>query len=128
MKDTKMTVEIIEPIGMRILFRKDDNRPTTRGGILLPDEAKIPVISGRVVAISAQIDNDPDYPIQQYDKVLVDPTGSIPVDFERDNRLYIIPVDDIVAVLRKSEKPEHERSDPADDHLDEPLEGGLEGG
>ena len=72
MKETKMPLEIIEPIGMRILVRKDDERRTTRGGIHLPDEAKIPVISGRVVAISSLIDHDPDYPIKQYDKVLVD--------------------------------------------------------
>lgn len=107
-KETKPALEIIEPIGMRVLVRKDEERRTTRGGIHLPDDSKIPVISGRVVAISAAIDNDPDYPIQQYDRVLVDPTHAIPVDFERDNKLYIIPVEDVVAVFRKGAVPDED--------------------
>ena len=37
----------------------------------------------------------------KYDKVLIDPRKSIPVDFEQDNKLFIIPVEDIVAVFRK---------------------------
>jgi chaperonin GroES len=98
-----MSLDIIEPIGLRVLIRKDDERRTTRGGIHLPDEAKIPVITGRVVAVSLQVDNDPDYPLRQYDKVVIDPSNSIPVDFERDNKLFIVPVEDIVAVIRKGE-------------------------
>jgi chaperonin GroES len=114
MKKTKRSIEVIEPIGMRIVLRKDEERRTTRGGIHLPDESKIPVISGRIVALSAAIENDPDYPIAQYDKVLVDPRAAIPVDFERDNMLYIIPVEDIVAVFRK---------DVAEATQDKPLRG-----
>ena len=29
--------------------------------------------------------------------------NSIPVDFEQDNKLYIIPVEDVVAVIRRGE-------------------------
>jgi len=100
MEKSKVALEIIEPVGQRVLVRHDDERRTTKGGIHLPDEAVIPVISGRIVALSKQIENDSDYSIQKYDKVLIDPTHGIPVDFERDNRLYIIPIDDIVAVIR----------------------------
>lgn len=108
MAKTRTSLEVIEPIGLRVLVRKDEERRTTRGGIHLPDEAKIPVITGRVVAISVQVANDDDYPLAQYDKVLIDPRGAIPVDFERDNKLYIVPVEDIVAVIRKGEKDEEE--------------------
>ncbi len=101
MAEAKMTVETIEPVGLRVLIRKDDERRTTRGGILLPDDAKTPVLSGRIVAISAQVDSDPDYPLQKYDKVLIDPRNRIPVDFEQDNKLFIIPIQDVVAVFRK---------------------------
>ena len=52
-------------------------------------------------AISTQIANDDDYPIQQYDRVLFNPKRSIPVEFEGDNRLFVIPVEDVVAVFRK---------------------------
>ena len=81
MSEIKMTIETIEPVGLRVLIRKDAEKRTTRGGIHLPDDAKTPVLTGRVVAISVQIDSNPDYPLQQYDKVLIDPRNGIPVDF-----------------------------------------------
>ena len=96
-------MEIIEPVGMRILIRKDEEKRTTRGGIHLPDDAKTPVLTGRVVAISVQIESDPDYPLQKYDKVLIDPRNGIPVDLDQDNKLFIIPVEDVMAVFRKEE-------------------------
>lgn len=88
---------------MRILIRKDESRQKTRGGIVLPDDAEIPTITGRVVEISVQIDHDMDYPIRKYDKVLFNPQNAIPVDFETDNLLYVVPVDDVVAVFRRSD-------------------------
>ena len=106
MTEAKMTMETIEPVGQRVLVRKDEEKRTTRGGIHLPDDAKTPVLTGRVVAISLQVDNDPDYPLQKYDKVLIDPRNGIPVDLEQDNKLFIIPIEDIVAVFRKDEQEE----------------------
>ena len=70
-------------------------------GLELPDSVEIPTITGRIVCISAQIANDDDFPIRQYDKVLFNPKNAIPVDFEGDNRLFVIPVEDVVAVFRK---------------------------
>jgi chaperonin GroES len=98
-----MTLETIEPVGLRVLIRKDAEKRRTRGGIHLPDDAKTPVLTGRVVAISVQIDSNPDYPLQKYDKVLIDPRNGIPVDLEQDNRLFIVPVEDVVAVFRKED-------------------------
>jgi chaperonin GroES len=92
--------EFVEPLGMRILIRKDESRQTTRGGIVLPDAAEIPTITGRVVEISVQIERDDDFPIRKYDKVLFHPKEAIPVDFEPDNLLYVVPVEDVVAVFR----------------------------
>ena len=94
-------LETIEPIGERVLIRKDEDRKITKVGIHLPDKIEIPTLTGRVVTVSMIIENDPDYPIQQYDKVLFNPKNSIPVDFEGDNRLYVVPIDDVVAVFRR---------------------------
>ncbi len=52
--------------------------------------------------MSAQIAADDDYPIEQYDRVLFNPKNAIPVDFEGDNRLFVLPVEDVVAVIRKA--------------------------
>lgn len=97
----KTVLETVEPIGERVLIRKDEDRKITKVGIHLPDKIEIPTLTGRVVTVSTIIENDPDYPIQQYDRVLFNPKNSIPVDFEGDNRLYVVPIDDVVAVFRR---------------------------
>jgi chaperonin GroES len=102
-KQHKTKLEVIEPIGKRVLIRKDEDKKVTKGGIELPDSIEIPTITGRIVAVSAQVDRDEDFPIRQYDRVLFNPKHAIPVEFEADNFLYVVPVDDVVAVFRKAE-------------------------
>ncbi len=99
---SKKAMETVEPLGERVLIRKDEDKKRTKGGIELPGNIEIPTITGRVVAVSAQVDRDEDYPIRQYDKVLFNPKNAVPVDFEGDNRLFVVPVDDVVAVFRRS--------------------------
>ena len=94
-------LETVEPIGSRVLIRKDEDKKQTKSGIHLPDKIEIPTLTGRIVAISAQVENDDDYPIKQYDRILFNPKNGIPVDFEGDNRLFVIPIEDVVAVFRK---------------------------
>ena len=115
--------EYVEPLGMRVLIRKDEGRHKTRGGIVLPDHAEIPTITGRVVEVSVQVQRDIDFPIEKYDKVLFHPKNAIPVDFEQDNLLFVVPVDDIVAVFRrapvkKSKRSSHDGLDAEDDDVD----------
>jgi chaperonin GroES len=100
-KKRPKALEVVEPIGKRILIRKDEDKKQTKSGIHLPDKIEIPTITGRVVAISAQVERDQDYPIERYDRVLFNPKHAIPVDFEGDNRLFVVPVEDVVAVFRK---------------------------
>lgn len=95
-------IEIIEPIGKRVLIRKDEDKKQTKGGIQLPDNIEIPTITGRIITISAEVENSPDIPLRQYDKVLFNPKEAIPVDFEGDNRLFVVEVENVVAVFRKS--------------------------
>jgi chaperonin GroES len=99
----KQVLEIVEPLGKRVLIRKDEDKKQTKSGIHLPDKMEIPTLTGRVVSISAQVAHDIDYPIQQYDRVLFNPKEAIPVDFEGDNRLFVVPIENIVAVFRKAE-------------------------
>ncbi len=96
------SIEIVEPIGNRVVIRKDEDKKQTKGGIQLPDNIEIPTITGRIVTISAEVENCDDLPLRQYDKVLFNPKGAIPVDFEGDNRLFVVEVEHVVAVFRKS--------------------------
>lgn len=105
-KSRNQTFEYVEPLGARVLVRKDEPKRETKGGIALPDQAEIPTITGRIVTISAQIENDDDIPLRQYDKVLFHPKNAIPVDFESDNQLFVVPVEDVVAVFRRDPPPE----------------------
>ncbi len=74
-KNSKPTpsFEYVEPIGLRVLVRKDEPKRQTRGGIALPDAAEIPTITGRIVTISAAVENDADVPLRQYDKICFTP-------------------------------------------------------
>jgi chaperonin GroES len=103
--------EFVEPLGKRILIRKDESRQRTRGGIVLPDQAEIPTITGRVVEISAQIERDHDFPIRKYDKVLFHPKNAIPVDLEANNILFVVPIEDVVAVFRRTERKSKRSTD-----------------
>jgi len=109
MTDSKPTkrapFEYVEPIGLRVLVRKDEPKRETKGGIALPDDAEIPTITGRIVTISAAVEHDDELPLKQYDKVIFHPKNAIPVDLESDNQLFVVPIDDIVAVFRR-EQPE----------------------
>ena len=104
-KTAPKVFEYVEPIGDRVLVRKDEPKRETRGGIALPGAAEIPTITGRIVTISAVVENDEELPLRQYDKILFHPKNAIPVDLEHDNQLFVVPVDDIVAVFRR-EAPE----------------------
>ena len=95
-------LETVEPIGNRVLISKDKDKKETKGGIQLPDNIEIPTITGRIVEISAEVENSPDIPLRKYDKVLFNPKGAIPVDFEGDNRLFVVEVENVVAVFRTS--------------------------
>ena len=114
-KKPQSEYDIIEPVGERVVIRKDDNKRETRSGIVLPDSHEIPVITGRVIAISKAIESDEDHTIRQYDKVLFDPREAIPVELEHDNRMFVVHIDRVLAIFRKSPAGECSAEKNADD-------------
>lgn len=111
--------DVIEPIGKRVVVRKDDNKRETKSGIVLPDSQEIPVITGRVIAVSKAIENDDDQTIRQYDKVLFDPREAIPVELEHDNRLFVVSIDRVLAIFRRAEQPKPAGAKGAEGDVDE---------
>src|SRR6185369_444178 len=103
--------DVIEPVGKRVVIRKDENKRETKSGIVLPGNHEIPVLTGRVIAISKLIERDEDFPIKQYDKVLFDPRDAVPVEFESDNRLFVVPLDKVLAIFRKSDGETQDRGE-----------------
>src|SRR3954466_11800886 len=112
--------DVIEPIGERVVVRKDENKRETRSGIVLPDSHEIPVITGRVIAVSKQIENDDDQTIRQYDKVLFDPREAIPVELEHDNKMFVVAIDRVLAIFRKSDQPKGQEKRKSEEEPDVP--------
>jgi chaperonin GroES len=102
----KLDYDLIEPVGRRIVIRKDENRRQTRSGIALPDSHEIPVITGRVIAVSHELGNDEDVTVKPYDRVLFDPREAIPVELEHDNKQFVVHIDRVLAIFRKTSKPQ----------------------
>ena len=115
--------DIIEPIGKRVVIRKDDNKRETKSGIVLPDSHEIPVITGRVIAVSKAIENDEDQTIRQYDKVLFDPREAIPVELEHDNRMFVVAIDRVLAIFRHSDNPRSSRPNDVEDQAADDEDG-----
>ena len=111
--------DVIEPIGKRVVVRKDENRRETRSGIVLPDSHEIPVITGRVIAILKQIENDDDHTIRNYDKVLFDPREAIPVELEHDNKLFVVHLDRVLAIFRRSADAAPAKEEDLDEDVSE---------
>jgi chaperonin GroES len=111
--------DVIEPIGKRVVVRKDDNKRQTKSGIVLPDTQEIPVITGRVIAINKAIENDDDQTIRQYDKVLFDPREAIPVELEHDNKLFVVSLDRVLAIFRRSDGTKPTNMNAGDESTDE---------
>lgn len=102
------------PVGRRVLIKKDGDKNETKGGIVLPDATKLPQITGRIIEISPELQNDDDFQykggcvLKKYDKVLFIPNNGIPVDLEEAMKnsggadLLVVPINDIVAVFKKA--------------------------
>lgn len=100
----KIEMEVICPLNGYVLVRKDDNRKETKGGIALPDDMEIPVLTGRIIGMDPLIEDE--LGIKELDKVIVRPGNAMQVDFENE-RVYLLPAHDIIAVIRKN-KAENE--------------------
>ena len=102
-------LRIIVPLGTKVLIRKEKDKEKTKGGIVLPGSATIPNIHARVLEIGGGVEKEL-YPIQRYDKVIVIPNRMIPVDVEEvllhdgGNQLFIVPIEDIVAIIKPPKK------------------------
>ncbi len=118
----RLDYDVIEPVGWRVVIRKDDNRRQTKSGIVLPDSREIPVITGRIVAVSREVEGDTDVPLRVYDKVLFDPREAIPVELEHDNRLYVVNVDHVLGVFRRTRTQAEDQPAAEEPSVDEEEE------
>lgn len=84
---------------------------------MLPDRAEIPTISSRVVEVCLRVEREAGLPIAKYGKVLFHPKNTIPADLKGNNLLFVVPVEDVVAVFRRSGAAgrQHDEGEPGHD-------------
>lgn len=99
-------LEAVQPVGKRVLIRREAPKTQTKAGIHLPGGMVIPTLIGRILALSPQVEADSDFAnLRVYDRVLFHPAAQVPVDFEPgDNPLVVVPVTDIVAIIARGTK------------------------
>jgi len=94
-------MEIWRPVGKMVLVSKDDDKNKTSGGIILPDDSKIPVITCRILEIGPQVDLV-NFPISKFDRIIVNPINAIPISFESDNKRYVLDSENILAIQERT--------------------------
>lgn len=88
----------LRPLNEMVLIRQDKDKEKTSGGIILPDSAKIPTLTGIVVAVPENV-NEFECPIRELDTVIYDTRYQVPVDLEPGNQFYLIPFQYIYGVF-----------------------------
>ena len=92
--------EALRPLNNYVLVRHCEDEEVTRGGIILPDSSRIKSLRCIVLAVSDGLDGRAK--IKQYDHVIVDPRGSVPVSGQADNKRFLVPYGCILAVVCKN--------------------------
>lgn len=92
----------IKPVGDNVVIVHDENMKMTAGGIILPDQSTIPVLTGRVVAVSQRLgENGYEYPFETGDRVVYNVKAAVPIDLDPTDRQYIVPADAILGVIEE---------------------------
>jgi chaperonin GroES len=92
----------VRPLHDRILVKRLDQEPKSKGGIIIPDTAKEKPMEGRVVAVGAGKVNEEGVvtplDVKKGDRILFSKYSGTEIKLEGDEHL-IIREDDVLAVL-----------------------------
>ncbi len=95
--------DVIEPIGKRVVVRKDDNKRETKSGIVLPDTAKEKPQRGRVLAVGpGPRDEDGEYiqmDVAEGDEIIFSKYGGTEIKVEGDDVLILRESDVLAKVI-----------------------------
>ncbi|WP_024789772.1 co-chaperone GroES [Lebetimonas sp. JH292] len=61
---------MFRPIGLRVLIERVEEESKTASGIIIPDNAKEKPLEGKVVAVSKEVEEDENLPINVGDTVV----------------------------------------------------------
>ncbi len=92
----------VRPLHDRILVKRLDQEPKSKGGIIIPDTAKEKPMEGRVIAVGAGKVNEEGVvtplDVKKGDRILFSKYSGTEIKLEGDEHI-IIREDDVLAVL-----------------------------
>ena len=83
-----------QPLGKRVLVERLEDVKTTASGIIIPDNAKEKPLSGKVLAVSSEVEG-----VSVGDSVVFAKYGGTEVVL--DGKTYLVPkIEDVLGVLK----------------------------
>jgi chaperonin GroES len=96
----KKEAEMFRPIGLRVLVERVEEEAKTASGIIIPDNAKEKPLEGKVVAISKEVEEDENLPINVGDTVVFAKYAGTDITIEGKEYL-VLNTDDILGKIEK---------------------------
>lgn len=83
-----------KPLGKRVLIERVEETNKTATGIIIPDNAKEKPLSGKVVAVSKEVEC-----LQEGDKVVFAKYGGTEINLD-DKKYLVLSIDDILGIIK----------------------------
>jgi len=91
---------MFRPLGLRVLVERLEEEAKTASGIIIPDNAKEKPLEGKVVAVSKEVEEDENLPINEGDIVVFAKYAG--TDITIDGKEYLVlNTDDILGKIEK---------------------------
>ena len=91
---------MFRPLGLRVLVERLEEEAKTASGIIIPDNAKEKPLEGKVVAISKEVEEDENLPINEGDIVVFAKYAGTEITFDGKEYL-VLNTDDILGKIEK---------------------------
>ncbi|WP_024787624.1 MULTISPECIES: co-chaperone GroES [unclassified Lebetimonas] len=89
---------MFRPIGLRVLIERVEEESKTASGIIIPDNAKEKPLEGKVVAISKEVEEDENLPINVGDTVVFAKYAGTEITIDSKEYL-VLNTDDILGKI-----------------------------
>lgn len=83
-----------KPLGKRVLIERVEETNTTATGIIIPDNAKEKPLSGKVVAVSKEVEG-----VEEGDKIVFAKYGGTEITLD-DKKYLVLNIDDVLGIIK----------------------------
>jgi len=91
---------MFRPLGLRILVERLEEEAKTASGIIIPDNAKEKPLEGKVIAISKEVEEDENLPINEGDIVVFAKYSGTEITVDGKEYL-VLNTDDVLGKIEK---------------------------